>query len=45
MGFVIQIVPGKAEPRPRTGVLGCGDNAARDDLGAETAIEDPRDTA
>jgi hypothetical protein len=40
MGFVIQMVSGKAEARPRTGggVFGRADNAARGHLGAKTAI-------
>ncbi|WP_158073548.1 hypothetical protein [Actinophytocola xanthii] len=40
MGFVIQVVAGKAEGRPRTGsYLACPDNAASGGLGAKTAIE------
>jgi hypothetical protein len=39
MGFVIQIVPGKAPARAVVlDVLGRAGNAARDDLGAKTAI-------
>ena len=40
MGFVIQVVAGKAEGRPRTGSYSaCPDNAAGGGLGAKTAIE------
>ncbi|WP_158073388.1 hypothetical protein [Actinophytocola xanthii] len=39
MGFVIQVVAGKAEGRPRTGSLGLSDNAASGELGAKTATE------
>jgi hypothetical protein len=43
MGFAIRMVPGKAEGGSRTaGVLEASDNAARDHLGAETAVADPR---
>ncbi|WP_219416501.1 hypothetical protein [Pseudonocardia nigra] len=46
MGFVIQIVPGKAPPRAVVpGVPGRGGNAARDDLGAKTAIRTFLNTA
>lgn len=39
MGFAIQIVPGKAEVRPSyLAYPGAADNAARDGLGAKTAI-------
>ena len=45
MGFVIQVVPGKAEARPRTGVRGRADNAVGGRLGAKTAIEGFLNTA
>ncbi|MCU1681238.1 MAG: hypothetical protein JWQ81_1977 [Amycolatopsis sp.] len=46
MGFVIQVVAGKAERCPRTGAgLGHRDNAASGRLGADTATMDLRDTA
>jgi len=45
MGFVIQMVPGKAEDGSRTAVLEPADNAARGHVGAKTAVGDPRDTA
>jgi len=46
MGFVIQVVPGKAEVRPGTGVVpGLADNAARGRLGAKTAIRGFLNTA
>ncbi|WP_345703487.1 hypothetical protein [Pseudonocardia eucalypti] len=45
MGFVIQVVSGKAEAWPRTGVRGRADNAAGDRLGAKTAIEGFLNTA
>ena len=46
MGFVIQIVAGKAPPRPRIGPYSAaGGNAARRDLGAKTAITDFLNTA
>ena len=46
MGFVSQMVPGKAEIGSRTGgVLEPADNAGRGHLGAEPAVGDPRDTA
>jgi hypothetical protein len=46
MGFVIQIVPGKAPSRAVVpGVPGRGGNAARGDLGATTPIRGFLDTA
>src|SRR5882757_2190329 len=46
MGFVIQIVSGKAEARAVVlDVPGRADNAARDDLGAKTALRGLQDTA
>jgi hypothetical protein len=42
MGFVIQPGPGKAEVRPSYWTYpGAADNAARDRLGAKSAIADP----
>ena len=38
MGFVIQMVPGKAEGGSRTGRLESSDNAAGGHLGAKTAV-------
>lgn len=45
MGSVIQIVRGKAEEEGHSGAMVDDDNAATDDLGADTATTDPRDTA
>ena len=45
MGSVIQMVPGKAEVVSVPGVLETTDNAAGGRLGAETAVDDPRDMA
>jgi len=44
MGSVIQIIRGKAEEESHSGAMADDDNAATDDLGAETATTDPRDT-
>jgi hypothetical protein len=44
MGFVIQIVPGKAEARAVVlDVPGRADNAAWDDLGAKSAVQGLQD--
>jgi len=46
MGSVIQVVRGKAaEEEGHSGAMVDDDNAATDDLGAETATTDPRDTS
>lgn len=46
MGFVIQMVAGKAAGSPRTGVVrGLSGNTASGHLGANTATTDPSDTA
>jgi len=45
MGSVIQIVRSKAEEESHSGAMADDDNAAPDDLGADTATTDPRDTA
>lgn len=45
MGSVIQIVRGKAEEEGHSGAMVDDDNAVTDDLGADTATTDPRDTA
>jgi len=44
MGSVIQIVRGEAEEEGHSGAMVDDDNAAADDLGADTATTDPRDT-
>jgi len=40
MGFVIQIVAGKAEEESHSGAMADDDNAASGDLGAKTAISE-----
>jgi hypothetical protein len=46
MGFVIQMVPGKAEVGSCTGRTRAGrQRVARGHLGAKTAVGDPRDMA
>jgi len=42
---LIQIVPGKADACVRSELLGHADDAAREDLGAKIATEDPQDAA
>jgi hypothetical protein len=44
MGFVIQMVPGKAEGGARTGRTRVARQRSRGHLGAKTAAADPRET-